>query len=71
MEIHYFRMYFNQSSKGISGSVCEFISNFLRRILKKRGQKLSLGDNFINKNSDDFYVLQHMIYDIFLFDHPK
>ena len=49
---------FNQSSKGISGSVCEFISNFLTRIVKKSSQKLILGDNFINKNMDDFYVLQ-------------
>ena len=48
----------NQSSKGISGSVCSFISNFLTQIVKKSSQKLILGDNFISKNSDDFYVLQ-------------
>ena len=42
----------------ISGSVAEIISHFLTRNLKKWGQKLILGNNFINKNSDDFYVLQ-------------
>ena len=47
-----------QSIKKISGSVAEFISHFMTRNLKKRGQKLILGNNFINKNSDDFYVVQ-------------
>ena len=27
---------------------------FFKQIVKKRAQKLILGDNFINKNSDDF-----------------
>ena len=49
---------YKQSIKKISGSVCEIISAFLTRNLKKWGQKLILGNNFINKNSDDFYVLQ-------------
>ena len=48
----------DQSSKGISGSVSEFIANFFVRIVEKGDQKLILGYNFINKNSDDFYVLQ-------------
>ena len=61
----------NQSSKGISGSVCEFISNFLTRIVKNMGHKLILGDNFINKNSDDFYVLQLWFFDIFGLDYQK
>ena len=61
----------NQSRKGISGSVCEFISNFLRQIVKKRGQKLILGDNFIDKNSDDFYVLQLWFFDISGLDFQK
>ena len=52
------KSWFDQSSKGISDSVCKSISNFLRRIVKKSGQKLILGDNFINKNKNDFYVLQ-------------
>ena len=55
---HILGMYLNQSIKMISGSVCEFISHFSTRNLKKWGQKLILGNNFINKNSDDFYVLQ-------------
>ena len=55
----------------ISGSVCEFISNFFTRIVKKRDQKLILGDNFIDKNSDDFYVLQLWFFDIFGLDHKK
>ena len=48
----------NQSIKKISGSVCEIISAFLTRNLKKWGLKLISGNNFINKNSDNFYVLQ-------------
>ena len=67
----FFENWFHQSSRGISGSVCEFISNFLRRIVKKMGQKLILGDNFINKNSDDFYVLQLWFFDIFGLDYQK
>ena len=47
-----------QSIKKISGSVAEIISHFLTQNLKKWGQKLILGNNFINKNSDDFYILQ-------------
>ena len=49
---------YKQSIKKISGSVAEFISHLLTRNLKKWGQKLISGNNFINKNSDDFYVLQ-------------
>ena len=47
-----------QSIKKISGSVAEFISHFLTRNLKKWDQKSILGNNFINKNSDNFYVLK-------------
>ena len=56
-EVCFLKNYINQSIKKISGSVCEFISHFLTRNLKKWGQKLILGNDFINKNSDDFYVL--------------
>ena len=62
---------YDQSSKGISGSVSEFIANFLDRIVTKRGQKLILEYNFINKNSDDFYVLQLWFFDIFGLDYQK
>ena len=61
----------DQSSKGISGSVSEFIANFFVRIVEKGDQKLILGYNFINKNSDDFYVLQLCFFDIFGLDHQK
>ena len=40
-------------------------ADFWKRIVKKRSQKLILGHNFINKNSDDFYVLQLCFFDIF------
>ena len=40
-----------------SEDIAKFLANFLRRIVKKTAQKLILGFNFINKNSDDFYVL--------------
>ena len=53
-----FEILCNQSSKGISETVAEFIANFLIRIVTKRGQKLILEYNFKNKNSDDFYVIQ-------------
>ena len=48
-----------------SADIAEFLANFLRRIVKKRDQKLILENNFINKNSDDFYVLQLCFFDIF------
>ena len=38
---------------------------FFNRIVKKMGQKLILGHNFINIIRDDFYVLQLFIYNIF------
>ena len=37
-----------------SVDIAKFLANFLRRIVKKMGQKLILEYNFINKNSDDF-----------------
>ena len=43
--------------------IAEFLANFLRRIVKKMGQKLILEYNFKNKNSDDFYVLQLCFFD--------
>ena len=49
----------DQSSKGISGSVSEFIANFFKRIVEKGDQKWILGYSFINKTSDDLYLLQH------------
>ena len=52
-----FGMWFNHSDLQYSEDIAEFLANFLRRIVKKTGQKLILGFNFINKNSDDFYVL--------------
>ena len=58
MLLTYIILSFIQSIKKISGSVAEIISHFLTQNLKKWGQKLILGNNFINKNSDDFYVLQ-------------
>ena len=48
-----------------SADIAKFLANFLRRIVKKRDQKLILENNFINKNSDDFYVLQLCFFDIF------
>ena len=41
-----------------SADIAEFLANFLRQIVKRMGQKLILGSNFINNISDDFYVLQ-------------
>ena len=55
--LNFVKNWSNQSSKVISSSVWKFIANFFKRIVTKRGQKLILGDNFINKNSDDVYVL--------------
>ena len=49
---------FSHSDLLYSEDISKFMANFFKRIVKKRGQKLILGDNFINKNSDDFYVLQ-------------
>ena len=51
-----------------SDDVSEFMANFFERIVKKRGQKLTLWKNFINKNIDDFYVLQLCFFDIFGLD---
>ena len=48
---------YQHSDLQYSEDIAEFLANFLRRIVKKTGQKLILGFNFINKNSDDFYVL--------------
>ena len=48
-----------------SEDIYTFLANFIKRIVKKGGQKLISGNNFINKNNDDFYVLQHCFYDIF------
>ena len=48
-----------------SEDIAEFLANFLRRIVKKTGQKLILENNFIKKNNDDFYVLQLCFFDIF------
>ena len=61
----------DQSSKGISGSVSEFIANFFKRIVEKGDQKLILGYSFINKTSDDFYLLQHWFLKIFLLHYQK
>ena len=55
----------------ISADIAEFLANFLRRIVKKMGQKLILGHNFINNISDDFYVLQLCFFNILLLDHQK
>ena len=49
--------WFPHSDLQYSEDISEFLANFLRQIVKKTGQKLILGFNFINKNSDDFYVL--------------
>ena len=51
--------------------IYDFLANFSKEIVKKGGQKLILGDNFINKNNDDFYVLQLCFYDIFWLDQQK
>ena len=56
---------FEHSDLQDSADIAEFLANFLRRIVKKRDQKLILENNFINKNSDDFYVLQLWFFDIF------
>ena len=55
----------NHSNLQYSADIAEFLANFLRRIVKKMGQRLILGSNFINNNSDDFYVLQVCFYNIF------
>ena len=57
--------YYYHSVLQYSEDIHGFLANFFKRIVKKGGQKLILGDNFINKNSDDFYVLQLCFYDIF------
>ena len=61
----------NHSDLQYSADIAEFLANFLRRIVKKMGQKLILGHNFISIMSDDFYVLQLCFYNIFLLDHQK
>ena len=61
----------NHSVLQYSEDIGPFLANFLKRIVKKRGQKIILEDNIVNKISDDFYVLQLCIYDIFLLDHQK
>ena len=60
----FFYVYFHSDLQD-SADIAEFLANFLRRIVKKRDQKLILENNFINKNSDDFYVLQLCFFDIF------
>ena len=47
-----------------SEDIYDFLANFFKRIVKKGGQQLILGDK-IHKNNDDFYVLQLCFYDIF------
>ena len=37
-----------------SAAIAEFLSNFFKRNVKKIGQILILGGNFISKISDDF-----------------
>ena len=61
----------NHSDLQYSADIAKFLANFLRRIVKKMGQKLILEYNFKNKNSDDFYVLQLCFFDIFGFDYKK
>ena len=48
-----------------SADIAEFLANFLRRIVKKIGQKLILGHYFISNISDDFYVLHFCFCNIF------
>ena len=45
-----------------SEDISKFMANFFKQIVEKRDQKLILGDNFINKISDDFYVLPLCFY---------
>ena len=35
-----------------SEDISKFVANFLKQIVKKGGQKLILGNNFINKNNE-------------------
>ena len=51
----------NHSDLQYSEDISKFMAIFFKRIVKKRGQKLILGDNFVNKISDDFYILQHFL----------
>ena len=67
---HIILMYFYHSTE-YSEDVCDFMTNFFEQIVKKRDQKLIVWYNFINKNSDDFYVLQLCFFDIFRLDHQK
>ena len=41
-----------------TADIAEFIANFFKRIVKEWAQKLILEFNYINTNSDDFYVIQ-------------
>ena len=49
---------FKHSDLQYSEDISKFRANFLKQIVKKMGQKLILEGNFLNKISDDFYVLQ-------------
>ena len=42
--------YYYHSVLQYSEDIHGFLANFFKRIVKKGGQKLILGDNFINKN---------------------
>ena len=63
--------YVSHSDLQYSADITEFLANFLRRIVKKMGQKMILEYNFKNKNCDDFYVLQFSFFDIFGLDNQK
>ena len=53
---------FNHSDLQDSADIAKFLANFLTQIVKKRDQKLILENSFINKNGDDFCVLQHLAF---------
>ena len=59
------RIEFYHSVLQYSEDIYDFLANFFKQIVKKGGQKFILGDSFINKNNDDFYVVQLCFYDIF------
>ena len=42
----------------VKKDIFKFRASFWKQFVLKRNQKLILVDNFINKNSDDLYVLQ-------------
>ena len=44
---------------------CNYLDNFFEQIAKNGGQKSFLGENYINKNGDDSFMLQLCFYDIF------